>query len=357
MKALAPSFEVGSQARWPNMLGIGPAKSGSTITADMLSWTGKVVLGSMECCRGETQFLVKEELFGKGLSRYRDFFEEITKEGVVAYYDKTPSYDTDFLVPFRALAFLGPKLKLIFTMRNPVDLDASQYFHFKVHQAKVLYSDWLRLRMRKYEELATCRSNAYGRLPRTKDPELRRLDEKETSLRDLYNASYYSVAEAGFVEDAIARQCPDAKEHVNMLGSQLYAANLRRWIRLFPSKDSLFCYSNEDLLRDRLDVKTRLFDFVGIDPKKFIAADKQFDPPDANRTLHRLAAATDDILAARQLETTSKNTDDIVDSILTSQQLLVDYLASHTSCSDVRRLEDICGYAPSYDSFKRCQLP
>jgi len=355
------SFAINSTQRWPTVLGIGPAKSGSTITADMMHWTGKVLLGSMGCCRGETMFLSKESEYRKGLRHYASFFEPVTTEGVVAFYDKTPLYDVDFLVPFRALAFLGPSLKLVFTMRNPVDMDASQYFQYQIPKTQTLYVDWVRRRMDKHTAIATCRSERFQELLAAESR-----DQEPLELRDLYDASKFSLTEVNFFENYLARKCPDPRDHDAMLGTSLFAANLRRWLRVFPDRGQLLCNSNEDLLSDSAAVRERLFAFVGI-PYDHVEPLTTNSSYDANRTLNRLVVASERVLLEssvssskrRHLRRSADDTGAVVESILATQRKLVTFLAAYTSCQDVQLLTDACGpdYTPHYDIFARCQLP
>ena len=345
MRAEEASLEKGSGKRWPTLLGVGPAKSGSTIVADILEWSGRVVVGKLPCCKGETNFLVNRRNFTQGLRKYADFFE-VPAEKVVGYYDKTPEYAVDYLAPFRGAAFLNPKrVRLIFTMRNHLDMDASQFFHFKVDKN---YNDWVPERIENLKVIEDCRKKTFSSL-----------FSSTLSLKDLYDRSIFSVESTLRVEETIQETCGyQRNSRANILRGHFFENLIRRWTHVFPDTDYL-CVANEDLVMNPAHSMKRIYAFVGLGDIPVEATGSHLDP---NRTLHKLVKAT-----LRQQQTTNDeegtttqastlfNDHDIRLNTLATQKKLLDYLTQETSCHDLQLLHDVCGFTPNYVPFRHCR--
>jgi len=128
----SPPPAANSREVWAEFIGIGPARSGSSALLWMLKEHPHIQVGdpglqNIDCCPGsELYFFSKDQLFEKGLEFYKGFFAP-RKPNVKIAGEKTPKYSSHPLVPYRIRALLGPKVKLIFTIRDPLEALLSLY--------------------------------------------------------------------------------------------------------------------------------------------------------------------------------------------------------------------------------------
>jgi len=103
----------------PNLLIVGPPKSGTTSIRNILAQHPNVFAYPREI-----HFF--DENYEKGIGWYKKFFENVTGERIIT--EKTPSYFYDRDVPKRIKETL-PDIKLLFILRNPIDRAYSHYWH------------------------------------------------------------------------------------------------------------------------------------------------------------------------------------------------------------------------------------
>jgi len=121
-------FIVGAK---PNFLGIGAAKSGTTMLSSLLQQHPEIYIPPQ-----------KELHYFDGDSINRGdniiwYFSQFKKNKAVGEY--TPSYLLIPTAPDRILKTLGKKVKLIVLLRNPVDRAFSHYCHVKNNWHKQKY--------------------------------------------------------------------------------------------------------------------------------------------------------------------------------------------------------------------------
>jgi len=111
---------------WSGFIGIGPSRTGSTALFESLGKHPNIQLGDpgrndQQCCAGsELYFFERDDMLMKGLDYYKNFFGP-RRSGVIIAGEKTPRYSDNPLVPYRIRSALGPDVKLIFTIRNPME--------------------------------------------------------------------------------------------------------------------------------------------------------------------------------------------------------------------------------------------
>ncbi len=107
----------------PNFLGVGAQKSGTTTLYDILKNHPDIYLPRHK----EAHFFDSDRKYKKGLSFYeKRYFSEWNGESAVG--EITPIYMYLEYVPKRIYESLGPDVKLIFILRNPVDRAYSHYW-------------------------------------------------------------------------------------------------------------------------------------------------------------------------------------------------------------------------------------
>ncbi len=111
----------------PNFICPGAARSATTALYYLLIQHPKVFLPSLK----ETRFFSRD--YEKGLTWYgQQHYPNVKDE--VAIGDISPAYLMDERCPQRILKALGPEIKLIFMLRNPVERAFSHYGMLRNHQ-------------------------------------------------------------------------------------------------------------------------------------------------------------------------------------------------------------------------------
>lgn len=130
----------------PNFMCLGAAKSGTTSLYDILIQHPEIYIPQFK----EPHFFDVSENFANGLEWYKKNYFQKANQKIIA--DFTPSYFFDSNAPKRIFEALGPKMKFLVILRNPVDRAYSHYLHSKrdFHESKdfleALESEDIRLR-------------------------------------------------------------------------------------------------------------------------------------------------------------------------------------------------------------------
>mmetsp|Transcript_9870 Transcript_9870/g.31699 ORF Transcript_9870/g.31699 Transcript_9870/m.31699 type:complete len:436 (-) Transcript_9870:130-1437(-) len=371
-----PSVEVGSSRRWPRLLGLGAAKSGTTVTARMLEMTGQYIIGDgkladhQSCCFGETSFFVKETLWSQGLEGYAKCFPRVKTNGIVGYYEKAPIYSFVTLVPFLARAYLSPDLKIIFSIRDTFDNDVSQYVFFKLPQQNTTYPAWVKSRVQSHAAFESCRARRFAAfVDAASEP---------TQIHRLYDpASFDSLARVNQIEDHLQIACEGGQTgaadgdvegpfrlhfrglHLRQLRTLIVTDVVERWSRVFPRPEQWLCYTNEELVTDPAGAKRKIFDHAGVRDGLRVEEETPRQV-DTNRSVGRLLTRTRDLVALginlhREGSVLEDPTDaEIIQVLLDAKRRLLDYVATRVRCAALDRFAHICGFTPSYDPYRRC---
>ena len=106
----------------PNFLIIGSQKAGTTSLYNILKQHPEIYMPEKK----EVNFFFREKEYLKGIEYYKRFFDGITPEKR-AFGEASPGYICHPLSPSLIYQYL-PKVKLILTVRNPIERAYSQYW-------------------------------------------------------------------------------------------------------------------------------------------------------------------------------------------------------------------------------------
>ena len=109
----------------PNFMCLGASKSGTTSLYDILIQHPEIYIPQFK----EPHFFDVSENFVNGLEWYKQNYFQKANQKIIA--DFTPSYFFDSNAPKRIFDALGPKMKFLVILRNPVDRAYSHYLHSK----------------------------------------------------------------------------------------------------------------------------------------------------------------------------------------------------------------------------------
>jgi hypothetical protein len=107
----------------PNFLVIGAPRAGTTWIERHLRQHPQIFLPE----RKELHFFDREENFSRGIEHYRSFFRGA--DGADAVGEATPDYLHHPLAPARIKQYLGEDVKLIVSLRDPVERAYSRYWN------------------------------------------------------------------------------------------------------------------------------------------------------------------------------------------------------------------------------------
>lgn len=371
MRCAAPEPPDKGLQRWPNVLGIGPAKSGSTATAALLHSLSRVTVADKNLVTHrdvpyafEIDWYHHPTEMSQGPSSFAKYFAN----GNRIYFEKTPTYSADTLVPYRVRAF-SHDIKLVFTTRSFIELDASLYFWRQCDSQKISYETWLSTREDAYEEWEACRTRIFRNILIPTD---RRVD-----VDNLQDDAFFSWEESEKIESEIHRQCGEGRPEfgerdkrraffTDMLKEVFVVSSLKRWAHVFPSKN-IFCLDSVNATLNPDLTQRRLFDFLGLydEPTKepvynhvsppvfdrLVTSQLQFVNPNATRHglrgPQRTRSKTQKKRQKEHQRDRFRKAQDSVRSVVHGlQERLVAIARRHTRCQDVQAFQDVCGYYP-----------
>lgn len=187
----------------PNFLIIGSQKAGTTTLYHVIKKHPEIYMPETK----EINFFFHEEIYRRGLSYYRSFFQN-APAGKRMLGEASPGYICHPKVPGRIHQDLPNIEKLIVTVRNPVDRAWSQYLD-----------------------------------------NLRHL-EIDHSFEDAYRTELRTDYEPG---------------KLGYFSRGTYIQYIRRYVDLF-GRDRLLVLVFDDLKRDPVALYQRIFEFLGVDP-------------------------------------------------------------------------------------------
>jgi len=269
----SPSPKHSSEPLWASFIGIGPILSGGTSVLQMLKLHPQVQIGDRwqnsksilpdneqaDCCKGaELYFFGDERKLSLGLRYYKGFFLP-RKPGAKIAGESSPNYSDHPLLPYRVRAMLGPDVKLLFTIRDPVDallslyllrnqderIPAPVYFH-KLLKDQKAYDDCL-------ETKITSLFRGSGRTSSTLYYEI-----LSSIDLDIHNK---------MLLDETAMLCWNQKTSIQYqlerLQQYLYKENLMRWNAVLPNQ--ILCIWSDEFVATGLETINSVFEFLGVD--------------------------------------------------------------------------------------------
>jgi len=265
-----PSPKDTSSGLWSSFIGIGPTLSGLDSFTEVLQMHPQIQLGSksrilqfhrggLECCKwAELYFFGDENQLSLGLDYYKKFFLP-PKSGAMIAGESSPSYSDHPLVPYRMRAMLGSNVKLLFTIRDPVDALLSLY---------TLRQQDERLPVPAYFHKLLVDQKAYDECLETTITKLFRSPERTSSTL------YYEVVGSNELDihsamllDETAMMCWNQKtsirHHNERLQHYLYKENLMRWQAVFP--DQVLCIWSDEFMEHGLETINSALEFLGVD--------------------------------------------------------------------------------------------
>jgi hypothetical protein len=186
----------------PNFLVIGSQKAGTTSIYHVLKAHPQVFLPE----RKEINYFFHEGEYAKGEDWYRSHFDALP-EGILAWGEATPGYIVHPEAPFRIYQLLKD-VKLILTVRNPIDRAYSQYWDNRRSLSE----------HRAFEKVV------------------------EIALEETYHPQRLGYFSRG-----------------------TYFQYIQRYLALFPL-EKLLVLTFEDLLQEPQTFYERIFSFLGVDP-------------------------------------------------------------------------------------------
>jgi Sulfotransferase domain len=192
----------------PNFLCVGTIKGGTTTLHEILKHHPDVLLPS---ARKELRFFDVDENYRRGLDYYASFFAEHKGQSAIGEIAPTYAYRGD--VAERIAKALGPDVRLIFSLRNPVDR---------------AYSHYLMNCMKQYE------SRSFS------DALALEVDRLRGGITERARFSYFDQSR--------------------------YAAQIRRFLDYFPRESMLFLTFEEDLLERRAAALEQIYTLLNIPP-------------------------------------------------------------------------------------------
>jgi len=340
-----PPLGSGWADRWPTVVGIGPAKSGSSSLNGYMSSLPEC---SNQATKGEPNFFNTNSKVAKGLSWYHYGGESLMN--MTLLYEKSPSYSSSTLAPYTIRMFLGERAKLIFTTRDILELHSSLYLYLEVDKAKVSYADYVHHRIAVYEAVTLCHErNLPGLLIPEGDGRPLNL-----SLRDIHDPTIFDWQSANTLDLALAAACPAHKMPVPKLpqgatdrpfGFGLPVQALRHWAFVFPRSDQLLCLDLH-MREERPNYElSRLHDFLNI-PAPTEQQQKKFGGPGR----HAGQTAFDRVVQS-QVPIYGNGSRDIQEEVSQVNAEIIRVSMIDVTCADARWVEALCGSFPrGYES-------
>jgi len=205
----------------PTFLGIGAAKCGTTTLASYLQRHPQIALPGSG--RKELHFFDEQYVDAVSVDAYRAMFKRPDKTEARAWGEFTPSYLYDPKCPGLIRRWLGPDLRLLVILRDPVDRAWSHYCHAVRTWGEPVYRE----RGYPIENLEFLEAI---------EAEPARLAKGEFHIR---HQSYYSKG--------------------------LYAEQLERWMEQY-AHEQIHVLLLDDLVRNCAQTLEHVYSFLGVDP-------------------------------------------------------------------------------------------
>lgn len=270
---------------FPTFIGIGGPKSGSTSMVLRLSEhlnieIGESTRGGQTCCGPELYVMINGALEAEGLSTYKKFYPDKIGGEIKQIGEKTPSYSEDPLVPYKVKALLGDDTKVLYTIRDMIDMDVSHYFHSKEYgrmdTKDMTYWEWVDRRVNAQSRFLKCRENHFQMMV---VPDGAMSKEWFIKLEDLYTTDMLHPKDVQMIENYLTHRCtagsdPNIVEHVDRsylplrdipdMGGLTHSVNLKRW-RHVVGADNFMCITDRDQFCDTEGTAYKVLRFLGVD--------------------------------------------------------------------------------------------
>lgn len=266
----SPSPKDDSTGLWSSFIGIGPALTGLDSFTEILQMHPQIQVGiknnllaatrgGSQCCKGaELYFFGDDNQLHLGLDYYKKFFLPL-KSGAKIAGESSPSYSDHPLVPYRVRAMLGSNVKLLFTVRDPVDALLSLYTLRQQDERLPVpaYFHKLIRDQRAYDEcLETTITNLFRSTGRT----------SSTLYYEVVSSNELDIHSTMLLEET-AMMCWNQKtsirHHNERLQHYLYTENLMRWHAVFPNQ--VLCIWSDEFVEDGLGTINSVLEFLGVD--------------------------------------------------------------------------------------------
>jgi len=258
----SPPPERNSSKIWAEFIGIGPARSGSS----NLLWTlqlhpqievGQPELQNQSCCPGsELNFFIKDSLFEKGIEFYKGFFQP-RQSNVRMAGEKTPGYSDNPLVPYRIRGTLGPNVKLLFTLRDPLEALFSLYTLRHQDERGTTITDYFKKLMDDQRMYDHCVETIFESIPKS-------VSGGRSSYYDMLSSLDMTTA---MLVDEMIMECflkdTSLQNHKERLQHYIYKENLMRWNMVMPNQ--VLCIWNDEFRRFGQKTLNVILDFLGVD--------------------------------------------------------------------------------------------
>jgi len=257
-----PPSAAESSDIWSEFIGIGPARSGSS----NLLWTlkrhphiqvGEPALHNQSCCPGsELSFFTNDTLFLKGIEYYKGYFES-RKPYVKIAGEKTPSYSDHPVVPYRIRAMLGPNVKLLFTLRDPLEALLS-LFSLRHQEGRVNISTWFTTLLEDQRLYEKCLQKQLRKVRRINEGKPLNLHETISKLE------WHSAMMLEEITNVCWSRPTDMRGQRERLQHYIYKENLMRWRTVFG--DRVLCIWSDEFRAHGVNTLNRVLDFLGLSP-------------------------------------------------------------------------------------------
>jgi len=192
----------------PNFMCIGAAKSGTTSLYDILRQHSKVFIPSFK----EPHFFDIPSVYQHGIEWYqKTYFKDLKNE--ICIGDFSPTYLFDEYAAQRIWNDLGPKMKFIIILRNPVDRAYSHYLHSK------------------------------------------RDEHEDFSFKDALSLEEKRVNKNDYL----------AYLRLSYIGQGMYFEMLQRYFKLFPRDNFLIINFEQEFVIQRDNTINKILDFLALD--------------------------------------------------------------------------------------------
>jgi len=257
---------------WSEFIGIGPARSGSsnllwTLMAHPQVQVGDPQLQNQSCCPGsELSFFSNDEIFKQGIEYYKGYFAPRKPEIKIAG-EKTPTYSDHPMVPYRIRALLGPHVKLLFTLRDPMEALLSLY-SLRHQDARISVSEWFTALLEDQIMYEECVQNQMKKIRRIGGQSPFQLHETLGQM-DLYSARMLDESAA-----VCWSRPTDMRGQHERLQHYIYKENLMRWHAVFPNQ--VLCIWSDEFRSQGKKTINAVLRFLGLNPMPSAFKPKNF---------------------------------------------------------------------------------
>jgi len=278
---------------WSSFIGVGPVLSGITSVMQMLKHHPQIQVGDRhrftravdssykvaDCCtESELNFFFDENLLLRGLDYYKSFFGPRRLEARVAG-EASPTYSDHPLVPYRIHGVLGPEVKLLFTIRDPVDALLSLYT-LRQQDERIPIPVYFRRMLSDQKVYEDCIEKTITSVFRDTKSTSPSLFYDVLTHRDLKIAEKMLLDEAGMM---CWNKQTSIRHHHERLQQFLYKDNLLRWNTVFPNQ--VYCIWSDEFRVKGLEIGNSILEFLGVNKMDSLPAN--FSPLSYESSMER----------------------------------------------------------------------